>query len=169
MNSGREISAQRSSKTKKAFLVLSLLVVTLLLPGIHLAQADVWGTEGGLPNAALTPANSWDLDNGSGTPTVNFVFPRFSGVANSVHTTDLHGAGFQAGAQVKLSRSGHPDIEATNENVVSANQITCDLDLSAAAWGAWDVGVANPDVKSAALHGAFFVGTATGQAWGLER
>nr|WP_303646076.1 hypothetical protein [Candidatus Solincola tengchongensis] len=124
------------------------------------------GTEGGAPTAALTPDTSWAPDNGSGAPAVSSVLPRFSGEATAVHVTDLHGAGFQDGAQVKLSRAGQPDIEATNENVISANQISCDLDLSEAAWGAWDVVVTNPDLSSAGLHGAFFVGTAYGQAWG---
>ncbi len=124
------------------------------------------GTEGGAPTAALTPETGWAPDNGSGAPAVNSVLPRFSGEATAVHVTDLHGAGFQAGAQVKLSRAGQPDIEASNENVISANQIICDLDLSEASWGAWDVVVTNADGKSAVLRAAFLVGTCSGQGWG---
>ncbi len=71
--------------------------------------------------------------------------PPYDGVSvpsAPVHAT-ITGDGFTAGATVKLQKSGLPDIVGTNVVVVSATQITCDLDLSGAAPGAldgaWDV------------------------------
>ena len=71
--------------------------------------------------------------------------------------TDLAGSGFLSGASVRLSRTGQADIQATNVNVVSGSRITCDLDLTGAALGNWDVVVTNPDSQQATLAGGFRV------------
>ncbi len=98
------------------------------------------------------------------TAVVISAMPRYSGDADSVHFTDLHGSGFLPGATVKLTRAGSTEIAATGVVVVSHTQITCDLDLSAAATGAWNVTVINPDGGSGYLANAFFVGTMSGTA-----
>ncbi len=49
------------------------------------------------------------------------------------------GAGFTAGATVKLKKAGQADITASNVTVDGATQITCDLNLAGAAVGLWDV------------------------------
>jgi len=74
-----------------------------------------------------------------------------------VHITNLAGAGFRSGATVRLKKSGQTDILATSVSVVSANKITCDVDITGAATGAWDVRVTNSDGKSDTLAGAFTI------------
>jgi len=68
-----------------------------------------------------------------------------------VAITNLAGRNFQSGATVKLCRTGQGDINATEVHVVSANQITCTLDLSGVATGTWDIVVTNPDNNSSAM------------------
>jgi len=54
-------------------------------------------------------------------------------------------------------RTGQPDIVATNVNVASDTQITCDFNLTGAVTGVWDVVVTNPDSQSATLTNGFTV------------
>jgi hypothetical protein len=90
-------------------------------------------------------------------PTLTGITPS-SGYNNGpVNITDLAGTNFQAGATVRFRKSGQPDILANPVNLVSANQITCTIDLKGAAAGTWDVIVANPDGQSCALTGGFTV------------
>ncbi len=63
----------------------------------------------------------------------------------TVTGVQITGTGFLDGATVKLARTNLPDIAATNVVVDSDTQITCDLDLTGAATGTWDVVVTNPD------------------------
>ena len=101
--------------------------------------------------------------SGAGTgPQVTAIAPS-SGMQNSVvNVSDLAGSGFQAGATVKLEGNGST-INAGAVNVVSANRITCSLDLTGAALGSYDVVVRNPDGGEARLPGAFTVTAACGQ------
>jgi hypothetical protein len=57
----------------------------------------------------------------------------------------LTGTGFQPGATVRLTRPGYSDIPASSLTVVSPTQITCSLNLLAAAAGTWNIQVTNPD------------------------
>lgn len=75
----------------------------------------------------------------------------------SVHVTDLAGHNFQSGANVKLTKTGESDIAAANVVVVSEARITCDLNLSTAATGAWNVIVRNPDGEAGTLSNGFTV------------
>jgi len=90
-------------------------------------------------------------------PVVTSIVPNSALNTGTVNITNLGGANFAAGASVKLSKSGQPDINATNVAVVSAVKITCTLDLTGAAGGAWDVTVTNPDGRSGTLPSAFTV------------
>ncbi|MDD3951619.1 MAG: PKD domain-containing protein [Desulfobacterales bacterium] len=81
-----------------------------------------------------------------------------SGYTNSVmQITDLAGAGFQDGATVKLTRTGQPDITATDVSAVSSSRIACTLDLAGRVAGTWNVVVTNPDGQSAFLPQGFTV------------
>jgi C1A family cysteine protease len=97
-------------------------------------------------------------------PTVTSITPNSGENTGSVHITNLAGSKFRSGATVKLIRSGQPDIQATNVNVVSASQITCDFDLTGAAAGTWNVVVTNPDSRSGTLPNGFWVTTPVGAA-----
>lgn len=77
-------------------------------------------------------------------------------------TLDLTGTGFEAGTAVKLARSGFTDIPATSVTLISDTALRCDLDLTGAAAGLWDVTATNPDAESDTLTGTF---TLIGALW----
>lgn len=93
----------------------------------------------------------------SDVPAITGITPGFGYRNQTVQVTDLSGANFQDGAVVKFTRTGQPDIPATAVSVVSPSKITCTLDLTGAATGAWDVRVTNPDMRSGVLAGGFSV------------
>jgi len=97
-------------------------------------------------------------------PTVTSIAPNNGTNSGTVHITNLAGSNFQAGATVKLTRSGQSDINATNVVVVSSSQITCDFDLTGAAAGQWNVVVTNPDSQSGTLPNGFTV-SFSGKTW----
>ncbi len=94
----------------------------------------------------------WD-----GGPTVTGITPNTGANTGTAQITNLAGSNFQAGATVKLKKSGQSDIVATNVQVVSGSKITCNLNLAGAAAGQWDVVVTNPDTKSGKLANGFTV------------
>jgi parallel beta-helix repeat protein/predicted outer membrane repeat protein len=103
----------------------------------------------------------WNIDDVSLTgfipPTVISITPNSGINTGAVNITDLAGTNFQAGAAVKLSKTGQLDINATEVNVVSETQITCTLNLLDAAYGTWDVVVTNPGNESNVLVDGFTV------------
>ncbi len=56
-----------------------------------------------------------------------------------------------------LTRAGEPDIVASNVNVVSGDQMTCDFDLDGAATGNWNIVVTKADCDDAILPDALTV------------
>jgi|GEM_PF-546432 len=90
-------------------------------------------------------------------PAVTSIAPNNGTNDGTVSITDLAGSGFRTGAGVKLTKTGHSDIVATNVIVVSDMQITCDLDLTGVRGGAWDVTVTNDDGQSGTLGSGFTV------------
>lgn len=91
------------------------------------------------------------------TPTVTGITPGGSLNSGSVSITDLAGTGFLPGATVTLTKSGQTAITATGVSVVSPTQITCALDLTGAATGAWNVVVTNSDAKFGTLASGFSI------------
>ncbi|MBU1670274.1 MAG: right-handed parallel beta-helix repeat-containing protein [Actinobacteria bacterium] len=90
-------------------------------------------------------------------PTVTSITPSSAQTGETVQVTDLSGDLFQAGATVRLTREGQPEIAATEVVVVSPQKITCTLNLTGASPGAWNVVVTNPDGGSGSLGGGFTV------------
>jgi PKD repeat protein len=90
-------------------------------------------------------------------PTVTGITPATGENSGTVAITDLAGTGFQPGASVKLTRSGQEDIPGTLVDVTSSSKITCEVNLSGAQTGTWNVVVANNDGQSATLAGAFTI------------
>ncbi len=93
-------------------------------------------------------------------PVVGGITPASGTGDTTVHVSDLAGAWFSdvGGApEVRLERSGQPDITATGVSVVSDSRITCDLDLAGAVPGAWDVVVENADGQEGRLASGFTV------------
>jgi hypothetical protein len=101
----------------------------------------------------------------SSGPIVTSITPNNGQQGTVVHITNLAGSNFQSGAAVKLVKTGETDINATNVVVVSASQITCDLDLSGAATGQWDVVVTNLDMQSVTLSNGFTVEVMEEDTW----
>jgi outer membrane protein OmpA-like peptidoglycan-associated protein len=75
-------------------------------------------------------------------PSLNSVSPNQGTNKGSVNIT-IEGAKFHKSVEVKLTKSGEPDIVATNIKLVSKNQITCTLDLTGKPAGKWDLIVSN--------------------------
>ena len=92
-------------------------------------------------------------------PSVTSISPNTGQNTGSIPVT-ISGANFVSGATVKLTKSGQTNINATSVNVSSSTQISCNLNLSGAATGAWNVVVTNPDAQSATLTNGFTVTTA---------
>ncbi len=91
-------------------------------------------------------------------PTLASIAPNTGVQGATVAITNLAGTGFLSGATVSLARAGSPEIAAANVVAVSPTKITCTVALPpAAATGAWNVTVTNPDNKSATLPGGFTV------------
>ncbi len=88
-------------------------------------------------------------------PTILNIAPS-SGMGSAVHIV-IDGANFTAGTTVKLSKTGQTDIQGTNVVFVSAAQVACDLDLSGAAGGQWDVALTVPGLPAAVSANAFLV------------
>ncbi|MEW6554145.1 MAG: DUF5719 family protein [Actinomycetota bacterium] len=93
-------------------------------------------------------------------PTVTGITPNWCTNTGPITIEDIAGAHFRSGAAVELRREGAV-IDATGVDVVSPQKITCDVDLSGAALGAWDVVVINPDLEEGVLTGGFTVSNPT--------
>jgi hypothetical protein len=89
-------------------------------------------------------------------PNVTSITPNTGENTGSI-AVSISGANFVSGATVKLTKSGQPNINATSVNVSSSTQISCTLNLSGAATGAWNVVVTNPDTQSGMLPNGFTV------------
>jgi RHS repeat-associated protein len=98
--------------------------------------------------------------------TVTSITPNRGKVGTVVNITNLAGAGFQAGATVRLELGGTV-IDATDVNVLSGTLITCKFNLAGAPLGFYDVVVQNPDGMEVRLTRGFEVyecGPAAGMA-----
>ncbi len=74
---------------------------------------------------------------------------------------DLAGSGFLNETAVKLSRTGYPDIAASNVQLIDGI-LRCEIDLAGTAPGKSDVVATNPDNETFTLAGAF---TVLGALW----
>ncbi len=90
-------------------------------------------------------------------PFVTAITPNTGVNTGSVSITNLSGENFNTSATVNLTRTGQPNITATNVQVVSSSQITCTLPLTGKAAGQWNIIVTNPDGQSGILANGFTV------------
>ncbi|MGH2728908.1 MAG: hypothetical protein ACRDKS_18195, partial [Actinomycetota bacterium] len=70
----------------------------------------------------------------------------------------ITGTGFAAGAQVRLEKTGQPDIQGTGESLNGSTEITATFDITAAAPGDWDLTLTNTDEGTATCAACFTVG-----------
>jgi hypothetical protein len=80
----------------------------------------------------------------SASPVVTGVVPAALPNTGSQSPT-INGTGFVSGATATLRKSGQADIVGTSTSVTGSTVIHTTIDLTAAAPGAWDVVVGNPD------------------------
>ncbi|MCX7777903.1 MAG: IPT/TIG domain-containing protein [Armatimonadetes bacterium] len=76
-------------------------------------------------------------------------------------TLTIHGTNFwgdeSGGLDVRLRRTGYNDILATGERAINTTQITCQLDITGAAPGYWNLVVKNPESPEVVISNAFTV------------
>ncbi len=84
-----------------------------------------------------------------------------SGLANSTVTVDITGTSLKAATVVKLTKSGQADITATYVQLIGET-LHCQLNLSGAATGPWNVTATNPNAETSTLANAF---TVIGSIW----
>ncbi len=111
----------------------------------------------GLQGFALVATG--DVTEQMPAPTLNSITPNTGASGSVAAITDLDGTNFQLSGStvVKLQMTSEPDLVATGTLVVTSGQITCNLDLTAAEPGAWDVVLTNPDLQTATLPSGFTV------------
>ena len=76
------------------------------------------------------------------TPAVDSIQPNY-GLNNGPIEVSITGVKFENKAVIRLTKSGEPDIIATNVTVNSKKQLNCTFDLQGHAAGNWNVIVAN--------------------------
>nr|WP_324291962.1 PKD domain-containing protein [uncultured Methanospirillum sp.] len=113
-------------------------------------DSNIFGS--GLANASKAYYSLYPLGH-----TITSISPSTGVNTGSVTITNLSGTLFQSGATVNLTRTGQPNITATNVQVVSSSQITCTLPLTGKAAGQWNIIVTNPDGQSGILANGFTV------------
>lgn len=89
-------------------------------------------------------------------PLVSAIIPKM-GLKDTVVSVSINGANFKNGAKVVLTAPGLTDINGSSVKVISQSQISCDLDLTGATPGIYDVKVVNSDGQSGVLTKAFAV------------
>ncbi len=127
--------------------------VPSMAPGdVQVTVTTASGTSNGLPFTVRLPKVE-----------VISISPTSGMDINAGLSATIGGSDFQTGASVKLENtSAGKVIDATNVNVVSANQITCSFDLTGAPLGSYDV-VVNTNNQEAKLPAGFTVTNICGQ------
>jgi hypothetical protein len=93
------------------------------------------------------------------TPGVTSIDPNNALQGAALTGVAITGSGFvTGGTAVKLALTGEPDVVATNVVVTDAGNLTCDLELTGAAAGQWDVVVTT--CAGGALSAGFQVASA---------
>lgn len=89
-------------------------------------------------------------------PLVSAIIPKM-GLKDTVVSVSINGANFKNGAKILLTAPGLTDINGSSVKIISQSQISCDLDLTGATPGIYDVKVVNSDGQSGVLTKAFAV------------
>ncbi len=130
----------------------STLTATFDLRGTAIGFFDVVVTN---PDAAPTAlASAFEIRNSP--PLVTALSPNHN-LDSAVVNCTIDGSDFDATPTVSLRKSGQADIPGTSVVWVNGGQIACTFNTAGAPLGTWDLRVANPDLNSATLPGAFRV------------
>lgn len=128
----------------------------IMLRGPEVSGSDSSWKSFGTRESSFQPKLAVEDELPSDAPRVDTIAPNNGENTGGVSVT-ISGANFQAGATVRLTKTGQSAINATGVAVVSPSQITGNLDLTGKATGAWDVVVTNPDAQSGTLPNGFTV------------
>lgn len=98
-----------------------------------------------------------ELPSCSGEPTIASVSPAYG--ANNATATDvtITGENFDSTCQVILRKQDQTDIPATNVRITSSTTIICDLPITGAAMGKWNVVVTKEFCNGVERENAFIV------------
>jgi len=111
-------------------------------------------------SATGTLVNGFTVLTPGPAPTVLGITPNSGNSGSTVSIRNLTGTNFITGASVKLSKTGNPDLFASDELVLDATNLTCTFTLPAGTSpGLWDVTVINTDGQSGVLPTSFMVNT----------
>ena len=108
--------------------------------GYYLVSASPYTPAALNPNASVSV--NIVVSNNSSFPTISSATPQSSQTGTSVLSLKVTGTNLVSGSTLKLKLAGQPDINASA--CVSANgstTLTCNLNLSGAANGSWDIAV----------------------------
>ncbi len=120
------------------------------------------GATPGLWNVMLTNPDGQQstLTNGfsvlSPAPTFGKISPTKARNTADVRV-DIVGSGFEKGISIKLTRSGEPDIVATDVNVSDPTTVTCRLPVSGKTKGLWTLVLTNPNGFPLVVTNAFTI------------
>lgn len=99
-------------------------------------------------------------------PEIYNVTPNHGGNIGNV-TVEIFGSGFIPGANVKLTRSGQPDIVANSSltTIVSPTKIQTTFSILDVALGSWNVVVKNPDENEGVFYNGFEIELTDNNLW----
>lgn len=128
------------------------------LAGTYQAVVSFSGTlTNGSQNYSLLISGSSEVEPPPPPLALSSVSPN-SGLSGTV-TIDLTGTGLRPDTAVKLTRTGQSNIVATGGQLIGST-LRCQINLTGAAAGAWDVAATNPDLTTSTLAAAFTVNSA---------
>jgi hypothetical protein len=144
INSGafETCSAHTDSSIYDQFFILQSV------PDIHLTSSDYYLIGGFVNLMGLSSVLS---------PIISSIDPVNGYNIAPVHIDKIGGVNFSSKVTVKLSSSGEADIIAKNILVPDSTQINCDLDITGAKAGFWDVVVSSEGNPASSLHNGFEV------------
>ena len=120
-------------------------ITSKALSSIPIQTPTIPATTLTVSNTATITVTSTTIPAGA-SPSIKNIVPDVGDAGTAISITELTGTNFRDGATVMLTKSGKPNITATNVNVQSPTLISCTLSPpSDATAGTWDVVVTNPD------------------------
>jgi IPT/TIG domain-containing protein len=137
-------NATLSTRISAAGEQLGLQLVTILGTLVTAVSAFYFGTTAVTTAQQAAAAAIMGAQASPGALSIDSITPNSSQATAGSVAVILTGTGFVNGAQVRLRRTGTPDIDATNVTVVNASRITCTVNLTNQPTGQWDVVVVNP-------------------------
>lgn len=124
-----------------------------------------WGFDTGGPGGWVITATHVDAlvltqaqPTCTGEPAITSVSPTYGANNGTLGGVQVTGENFDATCQVILRREGYPDIAATDEAAnAEGTMITCNLPITGAAMGKWNLVVTKTNCNEAQLNNAIIV------------